>query len=86
MKTKEFMQNEYGEAAKILRVNPATLYRAIREDAFPAVRVRTRYVVPSAALDRLIAEVAESGVCGCGEVGHRAADGAGRRAARGASW
>ncbi len=25
------------EAARILRVTPATLYRAIREDAFPAV-------------------------------------------------
>ncbi|SER76124.1 DNA binding domain-containing protein, excisionase family [Actinokineospora terrae] len=49
------------EAAKILRVDPATLYRAIREDGFPAVRVRTRYVVPSAALDKLIAEAAETG-------------------------
>lgn len=51
------------EAARILRVDPSTLYRAIREDAFPAVRVRTRYVVPSAALDRLIAEAEESGRC-----------------------
>ncbi len=41
------------EAAAVLRVAPATLYRAIREDAFPAVRIRTRYVVPAAALDRL---------------------------------
>jgi hypothetical protein len=32
------------EAARILCVDPATLYRAIREDAFPAVRVRSRYV------------------------------------------
>ncbi|WP_246258428.1 helix-turn-helix domain-containing protein [Amycolatopsis anabasis] len=51
------------EAARIVRVDPSTLYRAIREDAFPAVRVRTRYVVPAAALDRLIAEAAESGGC-----------------------
>jgi excisionase family DNA binding protein len=49
------------EAARILRVDPATLYRAIREDAFPAVRVRSRYLVPAAALDRLIADVTESG-------------------------
>lgn len=49
------------EAARILRVNPSTLYRAIREDAFPAVRVRTRYVVPSVALNNLIAEAAETG-------------------------
>lgn len=51
------------EAARILRVNPVTLYRAIREDAFPAVRIRSRYVVPSAALEQLIAEVTESGGC-----------------------
>jgi excisionase family DNA binding protein len=49
------------EAARILRVDPATLYRAIREDAFPAVRIRTRYVVPAAALEQLIAEAAETG-------------------------
>lgn len=29
------------EAARVLRVTPATIYRAIREDAFPAVRIRT---------------------------------------------
>lgn len=76
------------EAAQILRVNPATLYRAIREDAFPAVRIRTRYVVPAAALDRLIAEVAESG--GCVDLAQVVAE---RRTARevarvtgGASW
>jgi excisionase family DNA binding protein len=76
------------EAARILRVGSATLYRAIREDAFPAVRVRTRYVVPAAAIERLLAEVAESG--GCVDVGRLAAE---RRTAReierqagGASW
>lgn len=51
------------EAAQIVRVDPSTLYRAIREDAFPAVRVRYRYVIPAAALDRLITEAAESGGC-----------------------
>lgn len=51
------------EAADLLRVNAATLYRAIREDAFPAVRIRGRYVIPAAALDRLIAEAAEWGGC-----------------------
>lgn len=76
------------EAAQILRVDPATLYRAIREDAFPAVRVRTRYVVPAAALDKLVTEAAESG--GCVDVARMAAE---RRTAReierltgGASW
>jgi excisionase family DNA binding protein len=51
------------EAAHVLRVTPATIYRAIREDAFPAVRIRTRYVIPAAAVDRLATEAAESGGC-----------------------
>lgn len=77
-----------GEAAEILRVNPVTLYRAIRDDAFPAVRIRTRYVVPAAALNELIAEVTASG--GCIDLADLIAD---RRTAReagratgGASW
>lgn len=51
------------EAAEQLRVAPATLYRAIREGAFPAVRIRGRYVIPAAALDRLINEAIESATC-----------------------
>jgi len=76
------------EAARVLRVTPATIYRAIREDSFPAVRIRTRYVVPAAAVDRLAAEAAESG--GCVDVARMAAE---RRSARevarvtgGAAW
>ncbi|XVV01920.1 helix-turn-helix domain-containing protein [Actinosynnema sp. CA-248983] len=49
------------EAARILRVDAATLYRAIREDAFPAVRVRTRYVVPAQAVEELAQRAAASG-------------------------
>lgn len=49
------------EAARILRVDPSTLYRAIREDAFPAVQIRTRYVVPAAVLVKLIAEAEQFG-------------------------
>jgi excisionase family DNA binding protein len=51
------------EAARLLRVNRATIYRAIREDAFPAVRVRSRYVVPAVAVERMAADAAESGGC-----------------------
>lgn len=65
------------EAARVLRVTPATIYRAIRDDAFPAVRIRTRYVVPAAAVDRLAAEAADSG--GCVDVARLAAE---RRTAR----
>jgi excisionase family DNA binding protein len=76
------------EAARVLRVTPATLYRAIREDAFPAVRIRTRYVIPASAVDQLAAQAVESG--GCVDVAQIAAQ---RRTARevtrvsgGASW
>jgi excisionase family DNA binding protein len=65
------------EAARVLRVTPATLYRAIRDDAFPSVRIRTRYVIPATAVDRMAAEAAESG--GCVDVAQMAAQ---RRTAR----
>lgn len=65
------------ETARLLRVDRATLYRAIREDAFPAVRVRSRYVIPAVAVERLAADAADSG--GCVDV---AAVATGRRVAR----
>lgn len=51
------------EAAEIMRCNPSTLYRAIRDDAFPAVRIRTRYVVPAKAIEELIEHAANSDGC-----------------------
>jgi len=76
------------EAAQILRVDAATIYRAIKDDAFPAIRLRTRYVVPARALDELVQQAAESG--GVVDVARMAAE---RRTARevarltgGASW
>jgi excisionase family DNA binding protein len=65
------------ETARLLRVDPATIYRAIREDAFPAIRVRSRYVVPAAAVEQLAAQAAETG--GCVDVAAVAAE---RRLAR----
>ena len=65
------------EAASLLRVDPATLYRAIRDDGFPAIRVRSRYVIPAVAVDRLAADAVESG--GCVDVAAMAAE---RRVAR----
>lgn len=76
------------EAARIMRVDPATVYRAIRENAFPAVRLRSRYVVPARAVEELAEQAAESG-----EVVDVARVAAERRTAReverltgGASW
>ena len=76
------------EAARIMRIAPATLYRAIREDAFPAIRVRTRYVVPARAVEEMARRAVDSG--GVVDVVGMAAE---RRTARevarrigGASW
>lgn len=51
------------EAARLLRVNRATVYRAIQDDGFPAVRIRGRYIIPAAAIEQLIAQVTDSGGC-----------------------
>lgn len=65
------------EAAKLLRVDTATIYRAIRENAFPAIRIRSRYVVPAAAVEEMAAQATETGACV-----DVAAIAAGRRVAR----
>jgi excisionase family DNA binding protein len=41
------------EAARILRMSPMTLYRAIDQNSFPAVRVRNRLSVPAKAIDEM---------------------------------
>jgi excisionase family DNA binding protein len=41
------------EAAELLRVSVVTLYREIRENRFPALKIRGRYVVPAKAIDEL---------------------------------
>lgn len=46
-----------------LRVDAATVYRSIRANAFPAVRIRSRYVVPESASVEIATEAAESGGC-----------------------
>lgn len=51
------------EAARLLRVASATLYRALREDAFPAVRIRSRYIIPAAAIEQLMTQATETGGC-----------------------
>lgn len=69
------------EVAELLRVDKATIYRAIREDAFPAVQIRSRYVIPSMAVERMAAEAAERR--GCVDVAGRTAE---RRVTREATW
>ena len=51
------------EVAELLRVDPVTIYRAIRAGEFPAVKVRKRYVVPHRAIDLLVEDVVSTGGC-----------------------
>jgi excisionase family DNA binding protein len=41
------------QTAAMLQLSDATLYRAIRCDEFPAIRVRGRYAIPAKALDSM---------------------------------
>jgi excisionase family DNA binding protein len=40
-------------AARILGVSPMTVYRAIHDGSFPAIRVRGRFAVPAKAIDEI---------------------------------
>jgi len=42
------------EAAKVVRTSKVTLYRAIREGEFPAMRIRGRLVIPARAIEAMI--------------------------------
>ncbi|MFE2869363.1 helix-turn-helix domain-containing protein [Embleya sp. NPDC059259] len=49
------------EAAAALGVSYMTLYRAVREDEFPGIKVRGRILVPVRALDLLLDAALQSG-------------------------
>jgi len=50
-------------AARILGVSPMPLYRLIAEGAFPAIRIRTRLVIPAKAIEDMAnAAIAEQSV------------------------
>lgn len=51
------------EAAELLRVDSVTIYRAIRDNEFPAIKIRGRYVVPAQALEELTGDALESSTC-----------------------
>lgn len=50
------------EVAALLGLSGPTVYRAIREGAFPAIRVRGRYVIPALAIDKLEASAIATGL------------------------
>lgn len=42
------------DAARLIGTAPVTLYRAIREGEFPAMRIRGRVVVPARAIEAMV--------------------------------
>jgi excisionase family DNA binding protein len=49
-----------GETANMLRTSAITMYRAINDGEFPAVRVRGRLIVPAKVIDALIEAAVET--------------------------
>ena len=48
------------EAAKILGVSAGTAYESIRRGELPTIRLGKRLVVPSVALERMLAEAGQA--------------------------
>ena len=42
------------QAAHMIGMAPVTLYRAIRDGEFPAMRIRGRLIIPARAIDAMI--------------------------------
>lgn len=51
------------EAARELRMDESTLYRHLREDRFPGVKVGGRYLVPAAVIEELVTDAIATGRC-----------------------
>lgn len=51
------------ETAEILRLDESTLYRHLRRGSFPGLKIGGRYVVPGAAIERLVDDVLVTGRC-----------------------
>jgi excisionase family DNA binding protein len=52
------------EIAELLGVSTPTIYREIRAGRFPALRLRSRYVVPAKAVDEMEREALARGPTG----------------------
>jgi excisionase family DNA binding protein len=51
------------QAARLIGTAPVTLYRAIRDGEFPALRIRGRLIIPAKAIDAMVeAAVMEQGI------------------------
>ncbi len=50
------------EAARMFRMSEMTLYRAIRDGQFPAVRIRGRLIIPARAIESIVDAAVDNGV------------------------
>lgn len=50
-------------APKAAAMHEPTIYRSIRAGSFAAIRIRSRYVIPAAAIHEVAARAASSGTC-----------------------
>lgn len=51
------------EAAELLRMDSSTLYRHLRRNQFPGVKVGGRYLIPLAAVEQLADDALATGQC-----------------------
>jgi excisionase family DNA binding protein len=51
------------EAAPIMRMDESTLYRHLRADRFPAVKVGGRYLIPEAVVSQMADQALATGRC-----------------------
>jgi excisionase family DNA binding protein len=49
------------EAAARVRISKMTLYRAIHDHEFPAVQIRSRFIVPAQVIDEMAAAAIATG-------------------------
>jgi excisionase family DNA binding protein len=50
------------EAAQVLGISRSSAYEAVRRGELPVIRIGRRYVVPRAALERMLSQVAERAI------------------------
>lgn len=51
------------EAAELLRMDSSTLYRHLRRNRFPGIKVGGRYLIPLAAVEQLADDALATGQC-----------------------
>lgn len=51
------------EAAVLMRMDPSTLYRHLRADRFPGLKIGGRYLIPDAAIAQMARDALATGRC-----------------------